>query len=134
MDNFKAIYLDLLSEAQYDSDKWRRQDTYHGMEIYIRKDSHLQDRLNERYENISKNKVIVIIKKFLKEELKKSENIFNTTNMSDIPFTFKGILSNVYVAGRFKKIGNIWQCYVVTVLPAENPYISRDDMYAEVLS
>ena len=77
MDKFKLIYLHLLEEAKYDSDYWRRIDTYKKIEIYIRKDNHLLTRLNTRYTNISITNVIRIVQKFIKEQLRNNDNIFN---------------------------------------------------------
>ena len=76
MDKFKLIYLHLLEEAKYDSDYWRRIDTYKKIEIYIRKDNHLLTRLNTRYTNISITNVIRIVQKFIKEQLRNNDNIF----------------------------------------------------------
>ena len=134
MDKFKLIYLHLLEEAKYESDYWRRIDTYRKIEIYIRKDNHLLNRINTRYKNICLTNVIRIIQKFIKEQLRNNDNIFNKnlSNNPEISYTIYATLSDVYVSGRFKANNNCWRCYISTVLPNENTHFAANDFYGEV--
>lgn len=135
LNKFNKIYLDILNEAKYDTDYWMRITTYKGVEIYIRRDRHLFNRINERYVKTSISNIKLIIQKFIKEENKKGkDSVFNkdlTTN-PEIPYTLHGILSNVYVSGRFKANAGIWRCYIATVLPNEGMHHNKSDYFVEV--
>ena len=135
LNKFNNIYLNILNEAKYETDYWMRIATYKSIEIYIRRDRHLLNRLLERYDKSSVAFIIRIIQRFIKEENKKGEDsVFNrdlTTN-PEIPYTLHGILSNVYVSGRFKANAGIWRCYISTVLPNEKTHYNKSDYFAEV--
>ena len=67
MDNFYEIYLTLIYEAQFDSDKMKRYDTFKGIEIYVNVD-HVILRLKERY-SYSFGMIRRYVKTFVKQIL-----------------------------------------------------------------
>ncbi len=113
MDNFDEIYLKLIYEAQFDSDKMKRYDTFKGIEIYYNVD-HVIKRLNERY-NYSFGMIRRYVKTLVKQFLT-NENFIKFKG-DDFPFTVHFTLADLWISGRLKKNFNKWRVEVNTLLP-----------------
>ena len=128
--DLELIYLELLSEAKYDDDKWQRFDIYHGIEIYYNVE-HVLDRLSSRY-STKFGSIRRCVLKFVKEILK--DDILSTqiTYINTIPFTCHCVLSNIWFSGEFKRTNNIWRCKVSTLLPNNNPAFNKQDLRKDI--
>lgn len=132
MDIFEQAYLNILSEENYSNEQWMKYKSYKGIDFYIRKDGHLQNRLNERYENkINLTNIINFVKVFIKEDFKNNGKISKKADSTnpEIPFTVYAELSNVYISGRFKANNGTWRCYIATALPNEDTHHSSNDYF-----
>ena len=132
MNEFEKAYLNILFEENYSNDSWIKYRSYRGIDFYIRKDGHLQKRLNERYEDkISIANIIDFMKNFIKQEIKESGLISKKPDKSnpEFSFTIYAELSNVYISGRFKANNGIWRCYIATVLPNREMHHSSNDYF-----
>lgn len=127
--NLELIYLELLSEAKYDDDKWQRFDVYHGIEIYYNVE-HVLNRLKLRYSNLRFIAIRQAVKKFLKEISK--DNILNSANMNIIPFTCHCILSDIWFSGVLKYNFGQWRCNISTLLPNNNPTFNKQDLRKDI--
>ena len=126
MNNITNIYLELLLEAQFENKDFKRFDIYRGIEIYYNYE-HVKQRLQERYQDIN----FSLIRKLIKALIK---NILKNNNLKDIDvlnFVCKFIISEVWIAGRFKKNFGKWRVEINTVLP-KNPIFSKTFNYYEV--
>ena len=113
MDNFYEIYLTLIYEAQFDSDKMKRYDTFKGIEIYFNVD-HVILRLKERY-SYSFGMIRRYVKTFVKQIL--IDEKFIKFKGDDFPFTVHFTLANLWISGRLKKNFNKWRVEINTLLP-----------------
>ncbi len=113
MDNFYEIYLTLIYEAQFDSDKMKRYDTFKGIEIYFNVD-HVILRLKERY-SYSFGMIRRYVKTFVKQIL--IDEKFIKFKGDDFPFTVHFTLADLWISGRLKKNFNKWRVEINTLLP-----------------
>lgn len=113
MDNFYEIYLTLIYEAQFDSDKIKRYDTFKGIEIYFNVD-HVILRLKERY-SYSFGMIRRYVKTFVKQIL--IDEKFIKFKGDDFPFTVHFTLTDLWISGRLKKNFNKWRVEINTLLP-----------------
>lgn len=113
MDNFYEIYLTLIYEAQFDSDKMKRYDTFKGIEIYFNVD-HVILRLKERY-SYSFGMIRRYVKTFVKQIL--IDEKFIKFKGDDFPFTAHFTLADLWISGRLKKNFNKWRVEITTLLP-----------------
>ena len=113
MDNFYEIYLTLIYEAQFDSDKMKRYDTFKGIEIYFNVD-HVILRLKERY-SYSFGMIRRYVKTFVKQILINEK--FIKFKGDDFPFTVHFTLADLWISGRLKKNFNKWRVEINTLLP-----------------
>ncbi len=113
MDNFYEIYLTLIYEAQFDSDKMKRYDTFKGIEIYFNVD-HVILRLKERY-SYSFGMIRRYVKTFVKQIL--IDEKFIKFKDDDFPFTVHFTLADLWISGRLKKNFNKWRVEINTLLP-----------------
>lgn len=113
MDNFYEIYLTLIYEAQFDSDKMKRYDTFKGIEIYFNVD-HVILRLKERY-SYSFGMIRRYVKTFVKQIL--IDEKFIKFKGDDFPFTVHFTLADLWIFGRLKKNFNKWRVEINTLLP-----------------
>lgn len=134
MNSFEKAYLDVIFESDYSDDYWMKNGSYRGIDFYVRKDGHLRERLAERYKKISVSDAIQIMKRFIKLSLNDETSFLSKrpSTSSSISFTIHGIVSNVYVSGRFKANGGVWRCYIATVLPPEDIHHSSNDYFKEI--
>lgn len=112
MDNFYEIYLTLIYEAQFDSDKMKRYDTFKGIEIYFNVD-HVILRLKERY-SYSFGMIRRYVKTFVKQIL--IDEKFIKFKGDDFPFTVHFTLADLWISGRLKKNFNKWRVEINTLL------------------
>jgi len=131
MKTLEQIYLDILLEGKYDNETWIQYDTYKGIELYVRRDGHLQRRLKERYSGLSQamTKAFIVIKKLIKEELKNPKSILVVNDKSEFSFTVVGEDSGICLSGRFKKNAGEWRCCISTALPSEDAHHSGNDIF-----
>ncbi len=113
MDNFDEIYLTLIYEAQFDSVKMKRYDTFKGIEIYFNVD-HVILRLKERY-SYSFGMIRRYVKTFVKQIL--IDEKFIKFKGDDFPFTVHFTLADLWISGRLKKNFNKWRVEINTLLP-----------------
>lgn len=113
MDNFDEIYLTLIYEAQFDSVKMKRYDTFKGIEIYFNVD-HVILRLKERY-SYSFGMIRRYVKTFVKQIL--IDEKFIKFKDDDFPFTVHFTLADLWISGRLKKNFNKWRVEINTLLP-----------------
>ena len=113
MDNFYEIYLTLIYEAQFDSDKMKRYDTFKGIEIYFNV-AHVILRLKERY-SYSFGMIRRYVKTFVKQIL--IDEKFIKFKGDDFPFTVHFTLADLWISGRLKKNFNKWRVEINTLLP-----------------
>lgn len=113
MDNFYEIYLTLIYEAQFDSDKMKRYDTFKGIEIYFNVD-HVILRLKERY-SYSFGMIRRYVNTFVKQIL--IDEKFIKFKGDDFPFTVHFTLADLWISGRLKKNFNKWRVEINTLLP-----------------
>ena len=113
MDNFDEIYLTLIYEAQFDSVKMKRYDTFKGIEIYFNVD-HVILRLKERY-SYSFGMIRRYVKTFVKQIL--IDEKFIKFKGDDFPFTVHFTLTDLWISGRLKKNFNKWRVEINTLLP-----------------
>lgn len=139
MNIFEKTYLDIIFESDYSDENWIKHGSYRGIDFYIRKDGHLLKRLLQRYpgsngsSRFSVNKIIIILQKFIKEELKDSSSfLLKGSSGQSVSFTIHARLLDVYVSGRFKANGGVWRCYIATVLPPEDVHHSSNDYFKEI--
>lgn len=140
MNIFERTYLDIIFESDYSDENWIKHGSYRSIDFYIRKDGHLLKRLLQRYPDsneksrFSVNKIIIILQKFIKKELKDSSSFLSRKSVSgqSISFTVHAIDSDVYVSGRFKNNAGVWRCYIATVLPPEDAHHSSNDYFKEI--
>ena len=134
MNSFEKAYLDVIFESDYSDDYWMKNGSYRGIDFYVRKDGHLRERLAERYKNISVSNAIQIMKRFIKLSLNDETSFLSKrpSTSNSISFTIHGIVSNVYVSGRFKANGGVWRCYIATALPSEGAHHSSNDYFKEI--
>jgi len=45
MNRFEKTYIDIILEADFSDSFWQKNDSYKGIDFYIRKDQHLKRRL-----------------------------------------------------------------------------------------
>ena len=128
MNKLEKIYLELLLEAQFDNEDFKRFDIYKGIEIYYNYE-HVKQRLQERYSNKTFSIIRLLIKAFLKNLIK--QNYFIIENNNTISFICHCNISNIWIAGRFKKNFGKWRVEINTVLP-KNPIFSKTFNYYEV--
>ena len=117
MNKLEKIYLELLLEAQFDNEDFKRFDIYKGIEIYYNYE-HVKQRLQERYSNKTFSIIRLLIKAFLKNLIK--QNYFIIENNNTISFICHCNISNIWIAGRFKKNFGKWRVEINTLLP-QNP-------------
>ena len=142
MNIFEKTYLGIIFESDYSDENWIKHGSYHGIDFYIRKDGHLLKRLLQRYPDsngrskFTINKIIIVLQKFIKEELKDSSSFLSRKPEpgESISFTVYAVNSNVYVAGRFKANDGVWRCYIATVLPPEDIHHSNNDYFKEIFA
>lgn len=140
MNIFEKTYLDIIFESGYSDENWVKHGSYRGIDFYIRKDGHLLKRLLQRYPDsngrtrFSVNKIIIVLQKFIKEELKDSTSFLfrKPESNQSVSFTVHAINSEIYVAGRFKANAGVWRCYIATVLPPEDAHHSSNDYFKEI--
>lgn len=111
MDNFDEIYLTLIYEAQFDSVKMKRYDTFKGIEIYF---NDVILRLKERY-SYSFGMIRRYVKTFVKQIL--IDEKFIKFKGDDFPFTVHFTLADLWISGRLKKNFNKWRVEINTLLP-----------------
>ena len=114
MDSIKQAYLQIILEAQYETNIWKRFGKYHEIEIYYNIE-HVKQRLNERYPNVTFNHIRNIVNKFIKIVL--NDKVLNKVKGNELPFTVHCTLSDIWFSGRFKRNNNIWRIYINTLLP-----------------
>lgn len=134
IDAIDRAYFEIIFEEDYSNDYWMKHGSFKGIDFYIRKDGHLDKRLKERYgEKITKSRVLNILQRFIKEELKSEKSfLLNGCLGQSLSFTVHAKLSNVYVSGRFKNNAGVWRCYIATVLPPEDTRHSGNDYFKEI--
>ena len=136
MNNIEKAYLAVIFEENYSDDNWIKHGSYHGIDFYIRTDGHLKKRLNERYSKTNKDadlaNAFIIVKRFIKEELKESTSILMNKSRDEFSFTIFGTLTKMYVSGRFKMNKETWRCYIATVLPPSDVHYNKNDVYKSV--
>lgn len=137
MDNFINTYIDLIFE-NYDyteNGKYTLYGSYKGINLYINI-NHIKERLLSRYVDkyVTISQIITLTKKFIKILFKENNKISLPASKINptFPFVIKSINTTIYIAGSFKSHKGIWRCYIKTVLPPTNTYISKDDCYREI--
>ena len=137
MNIFEWTYLDIIFESDYSDENWIKHGSYRSIDFYIRKDGHLLKRLLQRYPDsneksrFSVNKIIIILQKFIKKELKDSLSFLSRKSVPGQSISH-AIDSDVYVSGRFKNNAGVWRCYIATVLPPEDAHHSSNDYFKEI--
>lgn len=134
MKTLKQIYLEILSEGQYDDEEWVQCGSYRGIDLYIKRNGHLKQRLEERYAGVCQAvaKAFIVVKKLIKEELSNPKSTLVLKDKSEFSFTVVGSVSEICLAGRFKMNRGIWRCYISTALPGSDAHHSSNDVYKTV--
>lgn len=128
MNEITEIYLELLLEAQFEDNNFKRFDIYKDIEIYYNYE-HIKQRLQERYPNLTFGNIRYFTKSFIKYIL--LNNNLNISNNNILNFICKFTISNVWIAGRFKKNFGKWRIEINTALP-QNPVFPKTFKYYEV--
>lgn len=127
--SFNELYEKIIFEAEYDTDKWQRFDTYKDIEIYYNID-HIKQRLANRYPLYRLGNIRQFVITFLKTLIK--NNWFENTQKTEESFTCHCTRSNVWVSGRLKQNRGRWRIYISTLLPSSNPMYSKNDYRADL--
>ena len=117
MDSIEKAYLQIILEAQYETDIWKRFGKYHEIEIYYNIE-HVKQRLNERYPNVTFNHIRNIVNKFIKIIL--NDKTLDKVKGNELSFTIHCTLSDIWFSGRFKRNSEKWRVYISTLLPSRD--------------
>ena len=129
MKEFINAYLNIIDEAKFENEKFKRFDVYRGIEIYYSYE-HIKQRLNERYSKYSFGTIRQLSKVLLKNLL--IDPVFINFKLNDFPFVCYFTVSNVWITGRMKNNFGEWRMQVYTLLPNDNPSYSKDHYFKEI--
>ena len=117
MDSIEQAYLQIILEAQYETDIWKRYGEYKKIEIYYNIE-HIKQRLATRYQNINFGSVRKAINAFLKFIV--NDKTLDKVKGNELSFTVHCILSDIWFSGRFKRNSGKWRVYISTLLPSKD--------------
>lgn len=129
MKEFINAYLNIIDEAKFENEKFKRFDVYKGVEIYYSYE-HIKQRLQTRYPNMTFSNVRYFSKALLKNLL--IDPTFINFKLSDFPFICHFTVSNVWITGRMKKNFGEWRMQIYTLLPSDDPSYSKDHYFKEI--
>ena len=119
MNKITKTYLEILLEAQFERDGFKRFDIYRDIEIYYNYE-HVKQRLQERYPSKTFSVIRLLVKAFLKNII--NENFLINKKTNNITFICYCSKSEIWIAGRFKKNFGKWRVEINTLLPPNPIY------------
>ena len=115
MDSIEQAYLQIILEAQYETDVWKRYGEYKEIEIYYNIE-HIKQRLLERYSTNNFGDV----RKNVNKKIILNDKTLDKVKGNELSFTVHCTLSDIWFSGRFKRNSEKWRVYISTLLPSRD--------------